>query len=146
MEKYMKLAYEESIKAYKKNEVPVGAIIIKNNKIIAKAKNNRQKKHNILGHAEINCIQKAEKKLKDWRLNDCVMYVTLEPCNMCSEIIKESRIKEVVFATASPKFGCVESIQKIKNGSHNHIPFVKSGICCEKSAEILKDFFENKRG
>jgi len=128
MEKYMKLAYEESIKAYKKNEVPVGAIIIKNNKIIAKAKNNRQKKHNILGHAEINCIQKAEKKLKDWRLNDCVMYVTLEPCNMCSEIIKESRIKEVVFLIS-------------KNGEVNN----KYTELADKYSKIMKQFFANLR-
>jgi len=97
MTKYMELALKEAEKAYKNGEVPVGAVIVKNNKIVAKSRNNRQKKKNILGHAEINCIIKAEKKLKDWRLDGCTLYVTLEPCDMCSIVIKESRIEKVVF-------------------------------------------------
>ena len=95
MEKYFKIAYKEAKKAYKKGEIPVGAVIIKNNKIISKSHNNRQKKFNILGHAEINCILKAEKKLKDWRLDGCELFVTLEPCEMCEKIIKESRVSKV---------------------------------------------------
>ena len=145
-EKFMLEALKEAQKASKKGDVPIGAIIVCNNKIIAKGHNKKENKKNAVLHAEIIAIQKACKKKKTWYLNDCTLYVTLEPCMMCTGAIIQSRIKEVVFAAASPKFGCVESIQKIKNGSHNHIPFVKSGICCEKSAEILKDFFENKRG
>lgn len=95
MEKYFEIAYKEAKKAYKKGEIPVGAVIIKNNKIISKSHNNRQKKFNILGHAEINCILKAEKKLKDWRLDGCELFVTLEPCEMCEKIIKESRVSKV---------------------------------------------------
>ena len=84
-------------KAIKHNEVPVSALLIKNNKIISKSYNRVNKKNNILNHAEINCIIKAQKKLKNWRLNDCELYVTLEPCSMCKEIIKKSRIKKVYY-------------------------------------------------
>lgn len=98
MEKYMKIAYKQALKAYKHNEIPVGALIIdKNGRVIAKSKNNRQKKHYLLGHAEINCIIKAEKVLKDWRLDGCTMYVTLEPCDMCKNLIKEARIDKTYY-------------------------------------------------
>ena len=100
---YMLLAYKEALKAYKKNEIPVGAVIIKNDKVISKAHNIRQKKYNVLGHAEIMAILKAEKKLKDWRLDDCELYVTLEPCHMCQTIIKECRLKKVNFLLAQHK-------------------------------------------
>ena len=94
---YMQIAYNEAIKAYKKHEIPVGTVIVKNNKVIAKSHNNRQYKYNVLGHAEINAILKAEKKLKDWRLDGCTMYVTLAPCQMCQMIINESRIDKVYY-------------------------------------------------
>lgn len=97
MEKYFNVALKEAYKAFKKNEVPVGAVIVKNNQIIAKAHNNRQRKRNILGHAEIICILKAEKKLKDWRLDGCDLFVTLEPCSICSNIIAEARINNVFY-------------------------------------------------
>ncbi len=97
MNEYLKIILKESQKAISDNEVPVGALIIKDNKIISKAHNNRQRKYNVLGHAEINAIIKAEKKLKDWRLDDCIMYVTLEPCEMCKCIIRESRLKKVYY-------------------------------------------------
>ena len=95
--KYMQIAYNEAIKAYKKNEIPVGTVIVKKSKIIAKSHNNRQYKYNVLGHAEINAVLKAEKKLKDWRLDGCTMYVTLAPCQMCQMIINESRIEKVYY-------------------------------------------------
>lgn len=97
MEQYFEIALREAFKASKKNEVPVGAVIVKNGKVIAKAHNNRQKNGNVLGHAEVLCILKAEKKLNDWRLNGCDLYVTLEPCKMCSSIIIESRIDRVFY-------------------------------------------------
>ena len=103
MKKYFDIALKEAKKAYKKNEIPVGAVIVQNEKIIAKANNNRQKKHNLLGHAEILCLIKAEKKLKDWRLDNCDLYVTLEPCSMCKEFIKESRINNVYFLLKQEK-------------------------------------------
>ncbi len=95
MNEYMKLALKEAEKANKKGEIPVGAVIIKDNKVLARAHNNRQFSYSVIGHAEINAILKAEKKLKDWRLNECELYVTLEPCEMCNMIIKEARIKTV---------------------------------------------------
>ena len=99
--------YEELIKlskkALKENEVPVAALIVKDNKIIAKAYNKRYKKTNPLMHAEIDCILKACKKLNDWRLNDCILYCTLEPCHMCKEIIKETRIRKVYYLSEAKK-------------------------------------------
>lgn len=97
MNEYMQLAYKESLKAFKKKEIPVGVIITKNNKVISKAHNDRQKKYSVLGHAEINAITKAEKKIKDWRLDGCEMYVTLYPCEMCEKIIKECRLSKVYY-------------------------------------------------
>ena len=94
---YMNLAIKESQKAYKKQDIPVGCVIVLNNKVISKAYNNRQKKHSIIGHAEINAILKAERKINDWRLNNCDMYVTLYPCEMCKSVIKESRINHVYY-------------------------------------------------
>ncbi len=96
-EKYVKILLNLARKASKKNEVPVSAIIIKNDKIMAKAWNKREKKHNVINHAEILAIIKASRKLKDWRLFDCDLYVTLKPCNMCENIIKQSRIKNVYY-------------------------------------------------
>lgn len=96
-EKYEKILYKMALKAFKKGEVPVAAIIVKNEKILAKAYNKRKKSMNPLLHAEIQCIIKAAKKNKDWRLDDCDMYVTLEPCHMCMEVIKEARIKKVYY-------------------------------------------------
>jgi len=103
-EKIIETMYKEAVKAYKKGEIPVGALITKNNKIIAKSHNNRQKKHNLLGHAEINCILEAEKRIKDWRLDECEMYVTLSPCSMCEAIIEESRLKKVHFLVKQPNY------------------------------------------
>ena len=97
MNQYMNVALKEAIKASKKLEIPVGAVVVCNNKIIAKAHNNRQNNYNVLGHAEINAIIKASKKLKDWRLDICDLYVTLYPCEMCKIIIKESRISKVYY-------------------------------------------------
>lgn len=97
MQKIIETILKEAKKAYAKNEIPVGAVITKNNKIIAKGRNDRQTNHNILGHAEINAIINAEKKIKDWRLDGYDLYVTLEPCEMCETIIKESRIDNVYY-------------------------------------------------
>ena len=97
MEKFIKLAYKQALRAFKKGEIPVGAVIVKNGKVVAKSHNTRQLSHLLLGHAEITCILKAEKKIKDWRLDECEMYVTLAPCDMCTMYIKESRLKRVYF-------------------------------------------------
>lgn len=134
MKIFMEEAYKEALKAYKRNEIPVGAVIVRNNKIIARGFNNRQKKYNLLGHAEINCILKAEKKVKDWRLDDCEMYVTLEPCEMCNVFIKESRLKNVFFLVSKQK-----SVQNSDFSQTNDCFFV------EKYQNLLADFFNNLR-
>lgn len=103
MENFMETAYKEALKAYKNDEIPVGAVVVKNNRVISKAHNDRQKRSNVLGHAEINAIVKAAKRQKDWRLDGYVLYVTLEPCDMCRAIIKESRIEKVYYLLEQKK-------------------------------------------
>lgn len=121
-------ALKEAKKAYKKNEVPVGAVIVRDEKIIAKAHNLREFKQNSLAHAEIICINKACKKLKNWRLEDCVMYVTLYPCEMCIGAIKQSRISKIYYGAKDDKIECVQ------NDVFNYL---ESNEC----VDILKEFF-----
>ena len=155
---YMSLALKEASKAYLEDEVPVGAVLVVGDKVIAKAHNERQKKHDVLGHAEVKVIQKASKKLNAWILDNATLYVTLEPCLMCAGAILQARIKRVVFATKEPKFGVVESKMKIlfheaKNEAgadfDTHTPdtykAVTGGVLEEKSSDLLKQFFKSKR-
>ena len=138
-EYYMNIAYKEALKAYKKKEIPVGAIIVKNNKIISKAHNDRQKRFNILGHAEIKSILKAEKKLKDWRLDDCEMYVTLNPCKMCKMLISESRLKKVIYLSENDKNN------KNQEKSNN---IIQTNVCIllkMQYEKLLKTFFKEMR-
>lgn len=130
------ILYKETQKAYKNGEIPVGCVIVKNGKVIAKAHNTKQKTHNCINHAEIIAIIKAEKKLKDWRLNDCTMYVSLEPCKMCKEVIRQSRISNVYYYVES-KFNNED--QKVIN--YNKIIDNNS----ELYQKLLKNFFERKR-
>ena len=136
MNKYMEFAYKEALKAYHKDEIPVGAVIVHNNKVIAKAHNDRQKKYNVLGHAEINTILKAEKKLKDWRLDKCEMYVTLEPCKMCQMIIEESRINKIYYLISQ------------KNDTKNNSKYIQTNDCNDiklQYQKILNNFFKKLR-
>ena len=144
--KYMKLALNEAEKAALIDEVPVGAVIVKDDVVIAKAHNLRQKKKSVLGHAEIIAIQKANKKLDSWILDDCTMYVTVEPCIMCAGTIIQSRIKRVVYATDEPKFGALGSVIDLSqvDGFNHHIS-VEKGILQEDASKLMKDFFKNKR-
>ena len=138
-EYYMNIAYKEALKAYKNEEVPVGAIIVKDNKIISKAHNDRQKRFNILGHAEIKSILKAEKKLKDWRLDDCEMYVTLNPCKMCKMLISESRLKKVIYLSENDKNN--------KNQEKNN-NIMQTNVCNllkMQYEKLLKTFFKEMR-
>lgn len=145
-EKYMKLAIKEAMKARDIDEVPIGAIIVKDDKVIAKAHNLREKKQQATAHAEILAIEKACKKLGTWRLEDCILYVTLEPCAMCTGATILSRIKHVVFGAKDPKGGCVEScIEMYKQQGFNHYPTYESGILEEECSKILSDFFKEKR-
>lgn len=134
MNEYMDVAYKEALRAYKKDEVPVGAVIVHNGRIIAKAHNTRQKNKSVIDHAEIKTILKAEKKLKDWRLNDCDLYVTLKPCSMCEAIIKESRIKNVFFGLAKPT----------NKKEYNKLNLKQTNVR-DEYMKILSDFFKNKR-
>ena len=135
-DKYMKIAFKEALKAYDKDDVPVGAIIVKDNKIIARAHNNKEKVKLVTAHAEILAIEKACKNINDWRLNGCIMYVTLEPCDMCKAVIAESRIEKVFYGTPSLKINNEKTSRVIfENASSNQFE-------CKK---IITDFFKSKR-
>lgn len=141
----MKLALEMAEKAKKKDEVPVGAVIVRNGKVIAKACNTRETKKNPLGHAEILAIQKASKYLGGWRLLDCMLYVTLEPCPMCAGAIINSRIDHVIFGAYDPKAGAFGSLYNLAEGKLNHTPIVTDGVLHEECASLLKVYFSEKR-
>lgn len=145
-EKYMRLALKEANKAYEKGEVPVGAVIVKNNLVIAKAHNLREKNKQSCAHAEILAIQKACKKLEAWRLEDCDMYVTLEPCPMCAGAIMNSRIKNLYIGAMDPKSGAVGSkLNLLKDYKFNHDVNVEIGIFENECSYILKKFFKELR-
>ena len=141
-EKYMIEALKEAKKAYKKNEVPIGAIIVKDNKIIARAYNKKEKNNIATHHAEILAINKACRKIKNWRLNDCTLYVTVEPCVMCCGAIVQSRIKKVVYGISNKNYGGVESIATI---FYNTNISIEKGIMQEECLAILQKFFNEKR-
>lgn len=144
-EKFKEIAINEAIKALNEDEVPVGCVIVKDNKVIAKAHNKKEKKKDATAHAEIECIKKASKKLDNWHLNDCDMYVTLEPCIMCGGAIIQSRIKNIYYFAKDNKGGSLGSnidIKKIKN--INHYPnseFIED----KEYIKLLKDYFKTKR-
>lgn len=145
-EEYMKIALNEAKKAYNKLEVPVGAIIVKDGKIIAKAYNEKEKRKDTTKHAEILAIQKASKKLKTWRLYDCDMYVTLEPCSMCAGALIQARIRKVYIGTMDEKTGACGSVfNLLEDFKFNHKVEVQYGICKNDCEKILKDFFKNLR-
>lgn len=145
-EKYMKEALKEAQKAYKKLEVPVGAIIVKDHKIIARAYNQREKDKMSISHAEILAIKKACKKLKNWRLTECEMYVTLEPCPMCAGAIINSRINKIYIGTTDKKTGaCGSKLNLLQDYSFDTTVDVETGIMEEDCKMILKNFFKELR-
>ena len=145
-EEFMQVALKEAKKAYKKLEIPVGAVIVKNGEIIAKAHNIKEEKKDTTKHAEIIAIQKASKKLESWRLNDCELYVTLEPCPMCAGAIIQSRIKKVYIGTLDEKTGACGSVLNLfKDYKFNHNVEVEYGILKNECEEILKKFFKELR-
>ena len=145
-EYYMKQAIKEAEKAYSKLEVPVGAIIVKDGKIIARAYNQKESKTDTTKHAEILAIQKASKKLKSWRLIDCEMYVTLEPCTMCAGAIIHSRIRKIYIGAMDEKTGAVGSVLNLfEDYKFNHKPEVEKGILKEDCESLLKQFFKELR-
>lgn len=145
-EKFMKEALKEAQKAFEKEEIPVGAIIVKDGKIIARAHNSKETSKNATGHAEILAIQKACKKLDSWRLLDCEMYVTLEPCSMCTGALINSRISKIYIGTDDEKTGaCGSKLNLLEDYKFNHIVQVEKYILKEECSEILKKFFKHLR-
>ena len=145
-EKYMQIALKEAQKAYEKLEVPVGAVIVKNGEIIAKAHNLKETKFDTTKHAEILAIQKASKKLKSWRLIDCEMYITLEPCSMCAGAIINSRIKKIYIGTLDKKTGaCGSVLNLLEDYKFNHKVEIQTGIMQKECENILKEFFKKLR-
>ncbi len=142
---FMKIALKEALKAYKIGEVPVGCILVdENNKIVAKAYNKKEKLNDVTGHAEILCIKKASKKIGDWRLNNLTMYVTLEPCLMCSSAIIQSRIKRVVFGAYESNTGA--ALSRIHAFKLENSPcLVDGGVLLEESKNLIQSFFKEKR-
>ena len=126
-------------------EVPVGAVVVKNGKIVGKGYNLRENKQNALSHAEIEAINDACKNLKSWRLDDCEIYVTLEPCPMCAGAIINARIKTLVFGAYDPKMGSIDSVINLCDLPYNHKVEVYGGIMEDNCLELLKDFFSGRR-
>lgn len=144
-EYYMKQALKEAQKAFLLNEVPVGCVIVYNDKIIARGYNKRETLESSLAHAEIIAIKKACKKLDSWRLEDCIMYITLEPCCMCSGAIIQSRIKKVIYGACDYRFGTHKSIINLFDVKFNHTVDIKGGILETECSNIIKDFFKKLR-
>lgn len=145
-EKYMKEALKEAKKAYRLGEVPIGCVIVYEGKIIGRGYNRRNTDKTTLAHAEISAIKKASKIIKDWRLEGCTLYVTLEPCQMCSGAIIQARIDRVVMGSMNPKAGCGGSLLNIlENESFNHQALVTRGILEDECSEILTKFFKELR-
>ena len=145
-EKYMKAAIREAKKAYKLDEVPIGCVIVQNDKIIARGYNRRNTDKNTLAHAEMSAIKKASKKTGDWRLEDCTLYVTLEPCQMCAGAIVQSRLGKVVIGSMNPKAGCAGSvINLLQMKQFNHQVEMLTGVLEEECSTMLSRFFQELR-
>ena len=145
-EKFMKEALKEAKKAYGKLEVPVGAIVVKDGKIIARAHNLKETKKDTTKHAEILAIQKASRKLESWRLLDCEMYVTLEPCSMCAGAMINARIKKLYIGALDEKTGAAGSVFNLfEDYKFNHNVEIEQGIMQDECEKILKDFFKKLR-
>lgn len=144
--KYMKEAIKQARKAELLNEVPIGCVIVSEDKIIARGYNRRNIDKNTLSHAELNAIRKASKKLGDWRLEDCEMYITLEPCQMCAGAIVQSRIKKVYIACMNPKAGCAGSVLNLLDiRQFNHQVEIDRGLMEEECSRMLSGFFKRLR-
>lgn len=145
-EKYMKYALKEAMKAYRLGEVPIGCVIVYEGKIIGRGYNRRNTDKTTLSHAEITAIKKASKVIGDWRLEGCTLYVTLEPCQMCSGAIIQARIDRVVMGSMNPKAGCGGSLLNIlQMDVFNHQALVTRGVLEKECSEILTKFFKELR-
>lgn len=145
-EKYMKEAVKQAKKAAAIGDVPIGCVIVSDDKIIARAYNQRNKKKTTLAHAELLAIQKASKKIGDWRLEGCTMYITLEPCQMCAGAIVQARIPKVVIGAMNPKAGCAGSVLNILQvEAFNHQVEIETGILGEECSQMMSEFFRELR-
>ena len=145
-EKFMKAAITQARKAYAIDEVPIGCVIVQNDKIIARGYDRRNIDKNTLAHAELSAIRKASKKTGDWRLEDCTMYVTLEPCQMCAGAIVQSRMKRVVIGSMNAKAGCAGSILNLlQMQQFNHQVEITRGVREEECSQMLSQFFRELR-
>ena len=145
-EKYMRAALKEAKKAYALGEVPIGCVLVADDKIIARGYNRRKTEKNTLAHAELTAIRKAGKKTGDWRLEQCTMYVTLEPCQMCAGAIVQARIPKVYIGTMNPKAGCAGSLLNLLQfPAFNHQVEIESGILQDECAALLTGFFIEMR-
>jgi len=142
----MKEALKEARKAYEAGEAPVGAVIVKDGKVVSRGRNEREAKKDPTMHAEITAIRKASRKLDTWRLNECDMYVTLEPCAMCAGALVQARMRRLYVGTADPKAGAAGSVVNLLQvGKFNHQVEVEYGLLEAECSEILKDFFRKLR-
>ena len=145
-EKYMKEALKQAKKAYALKEVPVGCVIVYEDQIIARGYNRRNTDQNTTSHAEINAIRKASKKLGDWRLEGCTIYITMEPCQMCAGAIVQSRITRAVIGSMNPKAGCAGSILNLLDiPEFNHQVELTTGVMEEECSQMMKTFFKELR-
>lgn len=145
MQDFMEEALKEAKKAYKKDEVPVGCVVVCDGKIIARAHNSKISDNDSLAHAEIKALKKAQKFLKTKYLYDCEMFVTLEPCAMCAGAIVNARLGKLHFAVKEPKTGCCGSVCNLVNGTFNHTAEVFCGEKEEEAKKLLQEFFKEKR-
>lgn len=145
-ERYMREAVRQAKKAAELGEVPIGCVIVKDDKIIARGYNRRNTDHSTLSHAEVTAIRKASKKLQDWRLEGCTLYVTLEPCQMCAGAIVQARVPRVVMGCMNPKAGCGGSVLNVlQMKEFNHQVAVKRGVLKNECSAVLSEFFEKMR-
>ncbi|MEG2189294.1 MAG: tRNA adenosine(34) deaminase TadA [Christensenella sp.] len=144
-EKWMKCAISEALRAGMADEVPIGAVIVRDGAVIATGANTRETSKNPLGHAEINAIQKASALLDGWRLLGCTLYVTLEPCPMCAGAIINARIPRVVFGAYDKKAGAFGTLYNLAEGKLNHTPAVLGGVLKDECAALLSEYFKHKR-
>ncbi|MCY4321349.1 MAG: nucleoside deaminase [Bdellovibrionaceae bacterium] len=142
---FMNLALKKASEAFKKKEVPVGAVLVKKGELISTACNLRESKKNPTGHAEILVIEKASKKLRSWRLEDCQLYVSLEPCLMCIGAIIQARIPELIYACPDLKTGFSSYYKLDKKTEWKHKIKIRSGLCSQESSLLLKEFFKKLR-
>lgn len=142
---YMNIAFNLSRKAFEIDEVPVGAIIVRDNQIIGVGYNRKEKDNSVTSHAELIAINEASKYINNWRLNDCEMYITLEPCPMCAGAIIQSRISKIFYGAKNPNYGSFESVLKLQNyyPDSKNIEII-GGLMQEEISQMLKDFFRNK--